>query len=174
MSTTRIWNPRREFGAYLLGQLFLALCVLWLANTTWQVTLSDTISEGLGTTTRESGVEFVPFLSISAIVSIVALLGVIATGTLGRRVIGVVSALVAMTALITVFLVQREGILGWIILAGVLLAGLIATNLFEVVKSSTWPQLSGRYDRDSGQRSQGEDVRDPWKSLDGGIDPTLD
>jgi hypothetical protein len=167
-------NPRREYVAYLIGQLLLALGVLWLANATWQVTLTETISESLGTTIRESGTDFVPFLSISAVVSIIALLGIIATGVVGRRVIGVISALISLVAFISLFFVASEGIYGWLAIAGAFLMGLVATNLFAVVRCSRWPQLGGKYDRDSPARPQADAARDPWKSLDSGIDPTLD
>lgn len=167
-------NPRREYVAYLIGQLLLALGVLWLANATWRVTLTETISQGLGTTIQESGADFVPFLSISAVVSIIALLGVVATGIIGRRVIGVVSALISLMAFISLFFVASEGIFVWLAVSGAFLIGLVATNVFAVVKCSRWPQLGGKYDRDSPARPRADAAHDPWKSLDNGIDPTLD
>jgi hypothetical protein len=167
-------NPRREFLLYLLAQFTISLGIFWLANASWQTTLTDTITENLGTTIRMSGTDFVPLLSISAIVSIIALLGVIATGLVGRRIIGITSTAIALAAFVSVFFVQGEGVFGWLAVAGVLLFGLIVTNTFEVVRCPAWPQLGGKYERNSLARSQEETARDPWKSLDNGIDPTLD
>lgn len=64
--------------------------------------------------------------------------------------------------------------------AGPLLAGLgavllLAAGAAAVVRAPVWPVMSSRYDRDRAPRAASAPTSsDLWKSLDSGVDPTLD
>lgn len=162
-------NYRRHLAYFVVVQSSLSLILLWIGSTPWRTTLTEVITEDLGTTIVETGSDVVPLVSVNAVVSLAAVLGVIATRTWGRRVIGTLAALVALISFVSILTVQTEGLVGWLITSGALSLGLVVTNSLAAVRGARWPSLGRKYERQGIQ-----ETTDPWSALDRGIDPTLD
>lgn len=163
-------SNQREFTLFIIVQISLGALTWWVASREWRVSLTETITENLGTTIIESGTQITPFLSANGVVSVVAVLGIIATGTWGRRIIGALAAVISVCALVSVLSTDFTGITRWIAVSSILTIGLIVTNMWAAVRGSRWPMLGRKYERDRAD----QEPTDPWKALDQGIDPTLD
>lgn len=161
---------QREFTIFIIAQIALGALTWWVASQVWRVSLTEAISEDLGTTVIESGSQIAPILSINGVVSIVAVLGIIATKTWGRRIIGVLAAAVSVIAVVSLLTADVTGIVVWIAMSVGLAAALVLTNVWAVARGSRWPILGRKYERESAN----QEPSDPWKALDQGIDPTLD
>lgn len=159
-----------EFTAFIFTQIGLGVATWWVASQAWRASLTEAISDDLGTTVIESGSQIAPILSVNGVVSIVAVLGIIATKKWGRRVIGILSATVSVIAVVVLIGSDSAGIGFWISISVGLAAGLVLTNIWAVARSSCWPVLGRKYER----QSPDQNLTDPWKALDQGIDPTLD
>lgn len=161
---------RQEFTVFIVVQLALGAVSWWVGSQAWRTKLTEVIAEDLGTTVIESGSTIAPMVSVNAVVSIVAVLGVIATRVWGRRLIGGLAAIVSLATLVSILSANSEGILWWIGSSAALALGLILTNGWAAIRGSHWPMLGRKYERDSGEQAP----TDPWKALDQGIDPTVD
>ena len=162
-------NLRRQYIFFIVAQAALAGALLWAGSMTWRSTVVDPLTENLGILSSETGSQIIPWISVSAVISLIAVLGVVATSSWGRRVIGVCAAFAAASLGVSVLLTDYQGIIGWVALVSVLSLGLIATNALAVVRGPSWPRLGRKYERSSADSLP----RDPWSALDQGIDPTL-
>lgn len=163
-------SDQREFAVFICAQIGLGALTWWVSSQAWRVSLTEAISEDLGTTVTESGSQIAPILSVNGVVSIVAVLGIIATKTWGRRVIGILAAIVSAITVVSLIGANSAGIGFWIAISVGLAVGLVLTNLWAVARGSNWPILGRKYER----QSLDHHPTDPWKALDQGIDPTLD
>lgn len=164
-------RARAFYRAFILSQALLSIGLLWVSNTTWETALVDPLTESVGTRVTLTGTDVDPVIGLSAIVSLIALLGVIATGPWGRRLIGVAAATIAVVAVISVIRIPEAGSVRlWILVVVVGNLGLVGTNLWAVTQASRWPVLGRQYDR----TRPVEATTDPWTALDHGIDPTDD
>lgn len=164
-------RARVSYRTFILSQAVLSIGLLWISNTTWETALVDPLTESVGTRVTLTGTDVDPMIGLSAIVSLIALLGVIATGPWGRRLIGVAAATIAVVAVISVIRIPEAGSLRlWILVVVVGNLGLVGTNLWAVSQAGRWPVLGRQYDR----TRPAEAATDPWTALDHGIDPTDD
>lgn len=163
-------STTREFTVFIAAQIALGAASWWASSQSWRTTLTEVIAEDLGTTLIESGAIIVPFLSVNAVVSLVGVLGIIATRTWGRRVIGAVAAAISVATLVSLLSINSEGLAGWIAFSSALAVGLIVTNTWAVFRGAGWPMLGRKYER----QTREQEPTDPWSALDRGIDPTLD
>jgi tryptophan-associated transmembrane protein len=146
----------------------VALCLAgsalaWFAATrTWQAADGSPV---------RTGADVFPGLSAVALVGLAGAGAVLATRRLGRRLVGVLVALVGLT-------LGGAGVVGlgradnaWPLLcaAGGLLV--IVGGLATVARGHRWPGMGTRYDRAA--RTEREGPRDAWEALDRGEDPTL-
>lgn len=163
-------NSRRQFTVFIAAQLALAAVLFWTGSAIWVQIDPDSELGGLTVESSKTGAQIVPLIPVTAVVAVIAVLGVIATGMWGRRIIAVATLVIAAGTIIAVVNIDRDGILGWVILVMVLSLGLVVTSASAVIAGQFWPLLGKKYQRDH----SGSIGNDPWKALDQGIDPTLD
>lgn len=163
-------NIRRQYVIFIVTQLALAGVLFWSGSTTWIEESSDPELGGLTVGNASEGAQIIPLIPVASVLALSAVLGVVATGPWGRRIIGAITAASALATVVAALRVDIEGITGWIYLVIVLSAGLILTNMSAVVVGPHWPQLGTKYRRDKPSDSPS----DPWQALDQGIDPTID
>lgn len=146
----------------ILLQSILAVVLLWVGGLTWGTIQTDLISQNL------VGSELDSFIFAVWAVSLAVVIGVLATRTWGRRVLGTLGALVAAAGVYSLIILDKDGLNPLWVFAIALSLGLVITNLLIVFSSKNWPTLSGRYSRSAPHE------QDAWTLLDSGIDPTLE
>ncbi len=162
-------NIRKQYAVFIVTQLGLAAVLFWSGSATWIDERSDPELGGLVVTQAADGTQIIPLIPVSSVIAICAVLGVIATGAWGRRIIGVATAGVSSVTVVAALSSDIEGVSGWTSLVIVLSVGLVLTSVSVVVMGPHWPQLGRKYRRDD----PSEPPSDPWKALDQGIDPTI-
>lgn len=171
--------PRREL-LVAIGLILLGSALALHASTQQWVSVA-----GLVEVTGTRGRQLSPAAFALGLVGLAGLVAVLATRTLGRRIVGGLvvlaglglgwasvvsrSAEVAWTAYGAPTDDPAWTVWPWVSVAGgglVLLGGLLT-----VLRGGRWPAMSSRYDRPSGQTRGSED--DTWRALDRGEDPTV-
>jgi hypothetical protein len=114
------------------------------------------------------GSELDSFIFAVWAVSLAVVIGVLATRTWGRRILGTMRAVVSAAGVYSLIILDKDGLNALWIFAIVLSSGLIITNLLIVFTSKNWPTLSGRYSRSAAPE------QDAWALLDAGVDPTIE
>lgn len=171
--------PRREL-LVAIGLILLGSALALLASTQQWVSVA-----GLVEVTGTRGRQLSPAAFALGLVGLAGLVAVLATRSLGRRIVGALVVL-AGVGLVWASIVGPSSDVGWtaygtptddpvatawpwVSVAGgvlVLLGGLLT-----VLRGGRWPGMSSRYERPSGQARSGED--DTWRALDRGEDPTV-
>jgi hypothetical protein len=140
----------------------MAGVLLWVSGLIWGSIQSELVSQDLVGSDLDSLIFAVWAVSLAVVI------GVLATRTWGRRILGTMGAVVAAAGVYSLVILDKEGLNALWILAIGLSLGLMITNLLIVFTSKNWPTLSGRYSR-SVPREQ-----DAWTLLDAGVDPTIE
>ncbi len=140
----------------------MAGLLLWVGGLVWGTIQSELVSQDL------AGSDLDSFIFAVWAVSLAVVIGVLATRTWGRRILGTMGAVVAAVGVYSLFILDKEGLNSLWVFAIVLSLGLVITNLLIVLSSKNWPTLSGKYSRAAPPE------QDAWTLLDAGIDPTLE
>lgn len=155
-------TPGRKYLLTIALQSILAGALLWVAGLIWGTIQSELVSQDL------VGSDLDSFVFAVWAVSLAVVIGVLATRTWGRRILGTMGALVAGAGVYSLIILDKDGLNALWVFALVLSLGLMITNLFIVFSSKNWPTLSGRYSRSATHEP------DVWTLLDAGVDPTLE
>jgi len=155
-------TPGRKYLITIALQSILAGALLWVAGLIWGSIQSELVSQDL------VGSDLDSFVFAVWAVSLAVVIGVLATRTWGRRILGTMGALVAGAGVYSLIILDKDGLNALWIFALVLSLGLVITNLLIVFGSKNWPTLSGRYSRSAPHE------QDVWSLLDAGVDPTLE
>ena len=155
-------SPGRKYLLTILLQSILAGALLWIGGLSWGTIQSDLVSQEL------VGSELDSFIFAVWAVSLAVVIGVLATRTWGRRILGTLGAVVAAAGVYSLIILDKDGLNPLWILAIALSLGLVITNLLIIFSSKNWPTLSGRYSRSAPPE------QDAWALLDSGIDPTVE
>jgi uncharacterized membrane protein (TIGR02234 family) len=190
-------TPRRLYAPVVLATLAAGGLAFVAAGRTWG--RAELRPQGLASAeVSVSGADAQPLVSALAVVVVAAALAILAAGPRMRRVIGGLTVVVAVVAIV---LVPRSGTSGlddalrtaaekspaytgpsslghisylpWDVLA---IAGFVAAAVLGVVTirfAGAWPTMSSRYDAPSSRRpAAGTSDTDMWKAMDRGDDPT--
>jgi hypothetical protein len=155
-------SPGRKYLLTILLQSILAGALFWIGGLSWGAIQNDLISQDL------VGSELDSFIFAVWAVSLAVVIGVLATRTWGRRILGTLGAVVAAAGVYSLIILDKDGLNPLWVFALVLSLGLVLTNLLIVFSSKNWPTLSGKYSRSAPPE------QDAWTLLDAGIDPTLE
>jgi uncharacterized membrane protein (TIGR02234 family) len=190
-------TPRRLYAPVVLATLAVGGLAFFAAGRTWA--RADVKAEGLASARiAVSGTDAQPLVSALAVVVVTAGLAILAAGPRMRRVVGVLTVVVAITAAV---LVPRSGSstlddavrsaaekspaytgpssLGdisyapWDLLAIAAFVLAVVLGVAMVRYAGRWPTMSSRYDAPSARRTRaGASDGDMWKAMDRGDDPT--
>jgi hypothetical protein len=155
-------SPGRKYLFTIVLQSVLAGALLWVGGLIWGTIQSDLVSQDL------KGSDLDSFIFAVWAVSLAVVIGVLATRTWGRRILGTMGAVVAAAGSYSLIILDKEGLNALWVIALVLSFGLVITNLLIVFTSKNWPTLSGRYSRSAPPE------QDAWALLDAGVDPTVE
>jgi hypothetical protein len=155
-------SPGRKYLFTIVLQSVLAGALLWVGGLIWGTIQSDLVSQDL------KGSDLDSFIFAVWAVSLAVVIGVLATRTWGRRILGTMGAVVAAAGSYSLIILDKEGLNALWVIALVLSFGLVITNLLIVFASKNWPTLSGRYSRSAPPE------QDAWALLDAGVDPTVE
>lgn len=191
---------RRSLAAALLLGALGATVVLLASGQTW--TRGTVTATGGNFSLDAAGGEVTGAPTALAIVGLAALVAVLAARGLGRRLVALLLALSGAGAALAAFLggsdstaldaeaarttgdtaarVEALTQTAWPSVAGTAALLILAAGLIALRYGTTWPTMSGRYERDGGPRARGprRQTTDPdrpedlWKALDRGEDPT--
>lgn len=143
-------------------QSILAVVLIWVGGLIWGTVQGELVSQDLVGSDLDSMIFAVWAVSLAVV------LGVLATRTWGRRLLGTVGAVVAVAGIYSLTILDKDGLNSLWIIAIVLSSGLVITNLIIVFSSKNWPTLSGKYSRSAPPE------QNAWALLDAGVDPTLE
>lgn len=195
--TPRRLTPRRLYGPVVLATLAAGGLAFFAAGRTWAE--ADLEPEGLAAATVSvSGADAQPLVSALAIVVVTAALAILAAGPRLRRVVGVLTVLVAAVAIVTVPRAGSDSLdsairsaaeespaytgpdaLGavshapWdlVTIAAFVLA--IVLGALTVRFGPRWPTMSTRYEAPTSRPVADDPTStDMWKAMDRGDDPT--
>ncbi len=155
-------SPGRKYLFTIALQSILAGSLLWVGGLIWGTIQSELVSQDL------VGSDLDSFIFAVWAVSLAVVIGVLATRTWGRRILGTLGAVVAAAGVYSIIILDKDGLNALWVFAIALSLGLVITNLFIVFSSKNWPTLSGRYSRSAPHE------QDAWTLLDSGVDPTLE
>jgi uncharacterized membrane protein (TIGR02234 family) len=190
-------TPRRLYAPVVLATLAAGGLAFVAVGRTWAH--AEVQAQGLASAdVSVSGSDAQPLVSALAVVVVAAALAILAAGPRMRRVIG---ALTSVVAVVAVVLVPRSGTSGlddalrsaaekspaytgpsslgdisyaaWDLLA---IAAFVLAAVLGIVTirfAGAWPTMSSRYDAPSARRpAPGTSDTDMWKAMDRGDDPT--
>jgi hypothetical protein len=155
-------SPARKYLLTIIPQSILAVILLWVGGLSWGTVQGELVSLDL------VGSDLDSFIFAVWAVSLAVVLGVLATRTWGRRILGTMGTVVAAAGIYSLIVLDKEGLNALWVVAIVLSAGLVITNLIITFSSKNWPTLSGKYSRSAPPE------QDAWALLDAGVDPTLE
>lgn len=183
-------TSKRGLWAWVLGCAAGAALVLLAVGRTWV----SVAFGGAHDTVELTGAELAPAAQTLALAALAAIVAVLATRGLWRRLIGAVVALcgagVAALALLglgdgtAVELALRRrplaaaqavppasaGVWAYLAAAGGLV--LVVAGVVAVARGARWPGMSDRYERQAPEASRARDDRSMWEAMDRGDDPT--
>lgn len=190
-------TPRRLYAPVVLATLAAGGLAFVAVGRTWAH--AELRPQGLASATVSvSGSDAQPLVSALAVVVVAAALAILAAGPRMRRVIGALTAVVSVVAIV---LVPRSGTsalddavrsaaekspaytgpasLGdityaaWPLLAIAAFVLAAALGVVTIRFAGAWPTMSSRYDAPSARRpAAGTSDTDMWKAMDRGDDPT--
>lgn len=190
-------TPRRLYAPVVLATLAVGGLAFYAAGRTWAD--AEVKAQGLASArVAVSGTDAQPLVSALAVVVVTAGLAILAAGPRMRRVVGVLTIVVAAGAIV---LVPRSGSstlddavrsaaekspaytgpssLGdisygpWYLVAIVAFAAALVLGAAMVRFAGQWPTMSSRYDAPGARRPAREaSDSDMWKAMDRGDDPT--
>jgi hypothetical protein len=134
-------SPGRKYLLTILLQSILAGALFWIGGISWGTIQSDLVSQEL------VGSELDPFIFAVWAVSLAVVIGVLATRTWGRRILGTLGAVVSAAGVYSLIILDKDGLNPLWVFAIALSVGLVITNLLIIFSSKNWPTLSGRYSR---------------------------
>ena len=155
-------SPGRKYLLTKALQSVLAGALLWVGGLIWGTIQSDLVSQDLKGSDLDSLIFAVWAVSLAVVI------GVLATRTWGRRILGIMGAVVAAAGVYSLIILDKDGLNSLWVFALLLSTGLVITNLLIVFTSKNWPTLSGRYSRSAPPE------QDAWALLDAGVDPTIE
>lgn len=191
-------TPRRLYGPVVLATLAAGGLAFFAASRTWADTRLS--SDGLpSATVGVTGSDAEPLVSALALVVVTAALAVLASGPRMRRVVGALTMLVSVLAIVVAPRPGSSSIVRavsaaaekspaftgpesigdissspWYFVA--VLAFVIAFLLgaATIRWAAAWPGMSSRYDAPAARAASSEPVSDSdmWKAMDEGQDPT--
>jgi uncharacterized membrane protein (TIGR02234 family) len=186
-------DARREYTLTLCGLAGGGALALAAAQAGWVVATSSEV----GYDTAFHGTEVAPAVVACALVALAGAVGVIATRGIGRRIVGVVLALVGLVVVATsvaVVIDPRSAVRHplslvagggsgtaphvvsfawwWCLLAVLGGFAVLGGAVLTAVRGTRWPVMAARYDAPSGARRAA--TPDAWTQLDRGEDPTVD
>ncbi len=155
-------SPARKYLLTIAMQLILAGVMLWVSGLTWGSVQGELTSQEF------AGSELDSFIFAAGAVSLAVVIGVLATRTWGRRILGILGAAISAAGIYSLVALEKSGLNALWVVAVVLSAGLVVTNVLIALASKNWPTLSGKYSRSTPPE------QDTWALLDAGVDPTLE
>lgn len=170
--------PRREL-LVALALVLVGAALALLASTQPWVSIA-----GLVEVTGTRGRQVSPGAFALGLVGLAGLVAVLATRSLGRRIVGALVVLAGLGLVWTSGWARSDrGWAGyglpagepsstvwpWVSVAGGVL--LVLGGVLTLVRGGRWPGMSSRYDRPSRRSRTSED--DTWRALDRGEDPTV-
>jgi purine-cytosine permease-like protein len=155
-------SPGRKYLSTIALQSILAGLLLWLGGLTWGSVQSELVAQEF------AGADLDSFVLTVWAVSLAVVIGVLATRIWGRRFLGALGAVVSAIGIYFLVVLEKDGLNALWILAIVLTAGLVITNIVIALASKNWPTLGGKYSRSAPPE------QDAWTLLDAGVDPTLE
>jgi len=155
-------SPARKYLLTIVLQSILALALLWVGGLIWGTVQGELVSLDL------VGSDLDSFIFAVWAVSLAVVIGVLATRTWGRRILGTMGTVVAAAGIYSLIVLDKDGLNALWVLAIVLSSGLVITNLIITFASKNWPTLSGKYSRSAPPE------QDAWALLDAGLDPTVE
>jgi len=155
-------SPARIYLLTIALQSILAGGLLWVGGLTWGSINSDLVAQEL------TGSDVNPSIFAVWAVSLAVVIGVLATRTWGRRILGTLGAAVSAAGIYSLIIMDKDGLNALWLVAILLSGGLMATNIFISLASKNWPILGGKYSRSAPPE------QDAWALLDAGVDPTLE
>lgn len=175
-------SGRRAYALALIVLLVAGAAVVVSASMPW-ATAGVPLVPGSGTSTEQAwtGSQIAPMSRAAGILAIAGVAGILATGMVGRLIVGLLLVLAGATGAWASAHVIADGTMGlpggagaadasltgwpWGGLAGCMLVALVGAVTVRAGRS--WPRLGGRFD---GRRSA--TAASPWDALDAGEDPT--
>lgn len=155
-------SPVRKYLLTIAIQSVLAVGLLWVGGLIWGTVQGELVSQDL------VGSDLDSFIFAVWAVSLAVVLGVLATRTWGRRLLGTLGAVIAVAGIYSLTVLDKDGLNSLWVIAIALSSGLVITNLIIIFYSKNWPTLSGKYSRSAPPE------QDAWALLDAGVDPTLE
>ncbi len=155
-------SPSRIYLLTIALQSILAGALLWIGGLTWGSINSDLVTQEL------TGSVVNPFIFAVWAVCLAVVIGVLATRTWGRRILGTLGAVVCAAGIYSLIVLDKDGLNALWFVSILLCGGLMATNVLTLVVSKNWPTLGGKYSRSAPPE------QDAWALLDAGVDPTLE
>jgi uncharacterized membrane protein (TIGR02234 family) len=190
-------TPRRLYAPVVLATLAAGGLAIVAVGRTWAH--AELRPQGLASATVSvSGSDAQPLVSALAVVVVAAALAILAAGPRMRRVIGALTSVVSVVAIV---LVPRSGTSGlddavrsaaekspaytgpaslgdisyasWPLLAIFAFVVAAVLGVVTIRFAGAWPTMSSRYDAPSARRpAAGASDTDMWKAMDRGDDPT--
>lgn len=166
-------SSRRAYALVLASMAVGGLLSVLAYSMTWatmQVALLPG-EDALARTVEQTGRDLAPAGAVAAWVACAAVLGVVATRSWGRVLVGIAAAaagLVAAGAGTGFALTGEPGASAWWVLA--VIGGLLATvaGFVTILNGRSWPSMGARYERGPARRPS------DWDAQDEGRDPTDD
>lgn len=183
---------RRLYAPTVLGLLAAGGTAWYLSSLTWAEATPDAAAAHT-TTVSATGGDLVPLVGALALVICASSLGILAAGTVLRRLIGLLVAGCALGAIAAILwtevdvaaittATQTSSIIGsdlgeasltfWPVATGIVLLACAALGVITVLGAGQWPTMGQRYE--APQSARAVDEADAWKQLDAGVDPTAD
>jgi|TARA_B110000503_G_scaffold18645_1_gene27581 hypothetical protein len=155
-------SPTRKYFVTIVLQLVLGGTLLWTGSLTWSSVPGELATQEFVGSDLDSSIFGVGAVSLAVVI------GVLATRTWGRRILGSLGAVISIVGIYSLIMLDTDALnsLWWVAIA--LCAGLLVTNLVIAVSSKKWPTLGGKYSRSAPAEL------DAWELLDAGVDPTVD
>lgn len=136
--------------------------LLWVGGLIWGSVESELVTQDF------AGSDLDSFIFAVWAVSLAVVLGVLATRTWGRRILGTLGAVISLLGTYSLIVLDKNDLNSLWAVALTLSLGLVVTNALIAVTSKNWPILSGKYSRSAPPEE------DAWALLDAGVDPTLE
>lgn len=155
-------SPAKKYLLTIAFQSILAGMLLWVGGLIWGSVESELVTQDF------AGSDLDSFIFAVWAVSLAVVLGVLATRTWGRRILGTLGAVISLLGTYSLIVLDKNDLNSLWAVALTLSLGLVVTNALIAVTSKNWPTLSGKYSRSAPPEE------DAWALLDAGVDPTLE
>ena len=155
-------SPAKKYLLTIAFQSILAGMLLLVGGLIWGSVESELVTQDF------AGSDLDSFIFAVWAVSLAVVLGVLATRTWGRRILGTLGAVISLLGTYSSIVLDKNDLNSLWAVALTLSLGLVVTNALIAVTSKNWPTLSGKYSRSAPPEE------DAWALLDAGVDPTLE